>query len=312
MARIVQARLVGTDAEPGQVAATDVAAILIGLQAALRRAARLVLGRARPGDKARHARAAEDATRLRFVGIEPGSVLTKLALPDSVSADSDGLPVSVEDLGWQALDKVLSTIVDESATPDRQLAEALGRLAEALGIGDRNSSLTLTSDFDSAAAPVPTRTATIDAAARGRLQPAIAVQFDIKQELGGAETLSGILFEADFESHTAQLRLSDGTTVSVSYGDDLSEQIYEALRDQVRVVGQVSSDRRTSRPISVTLRAIERGSQLSIKASDFWESKTFAQLQAEQGTAAAVEPHTLVIPDLTDDERAAFLAGLAE
>jgi hypothetical protein len=42
----------------------------------------------------------------------------------------------------------------------------------------------------------------------------------------------------------------------------------------------------------------------------FWQMDTFADLQAAQGINGRVDPTDLAIVDLTDDERAAFLATL--
>jgi CRISPR/Cas system endoribonuclease Cas6 (RAMP superfamily) len=71
--RIVRAQLDGMDAEPGRVAAADVARIILGLERAIARAAYLVLERARRGVTGRHSLAIESAARLRFVGVDRGS-----------------------------------------------------------------------------------------------------------------------------------------------------------------------------------------------------------------------------------------------
>lgn len=45
------------------------------------------------------------------------------------------------------------------------------------------------------------------------------------------------------------------------------------------------------------------------KADSFRESDSFQVLQADQGTSGMVDPHEIGIEGLTEDERAAFLAG---
>ena len=79
--RIIRAHLEGAEAEAGRIAAADVARIIIGLERAIASAAYLVLRRPRRG-AGRHAQAIESAARLRFVGIESGSFVEILALPE--------------------------------------------------------------------------------------------------------------------------------------------------------------------------------------------------------------------------------------
>jgi hypothetical protein len=84
------------------------------------------------------------------------------------------------------------------------------------------------------------------------------------------------------------------------------------LRSHTRIRGVVKYHPRTSQAVSVELRAIDTGSQLAIDVEAFWQRETFADLQAVQGTTGRVDPNNIGISDLTDDERAAFLAALAE
>jgi hypothetical protein len=126
------------------------------------------------------------------------------------------------------------------------------------------------------------------------------------------ETLVGVLFEADFEGNTAKLRLANGGVVTVNFSLDLADDIQEALRSRARLEGVVRYHPRTAQASSVELRTVVRNTQLALDGDAFWQSPTFAELQAGQGTTGRVDPDDLGISDLTDDERAAFLAALAE
>lgn len=197
--RTVRAKLEGADAQPGRVAAADVARIILGLERAIARAAYLVLGRPRRGVTGRHAQAIESAARLRFVGAEHGSFVEVLALPDGAEPSDDELPISVADLSSLAFDQLLHAITSDDPQLDAELATVVAKMAADLGIGDRNTSITLVADY-AGGGPGPRR-ATIDAAVRARMQ-----RLGERRPTSREETLAGVLFEADFEGNTAKLR----------------------------------------------------------------------------------------------------------
>ena len=302
--RIIRAHLEGVDAEPGRVAAADVARIILGLERAIARAAYLVLGRSRRGG-GRHSQAIENASRLRFVGVDSGSFVELLALPDSAEPSDDELPISVADLSSQAFDRLLDVIAKGGPETDVELAAAIAQMAAELGIGDRNTFITLIDD-SSISNKQALRQATIDVSVKERMQRISAQPSPAKDE-----ALVGVLVEADFEGNTARLRLTDGRAVSVNFSHDLADAIQEALRSRAMFEGIVSYHPRTSQATNVELRAVVRSTQLPLDADSFWRREAFADLQAAQGTTGRVNPADLAIGDLTDDERAAFLAALA-
>jgi hypothetical protein len=287
--RIVRAHLEGDDAEPGRVAAADVARIILGLERAIARAAYLVLGKAR-----------------RFVGVERGSFVEVLALPDTAEPSDEELPISAADLSSLAFGRLLDTIMSDDPATDAELAAAVAQLASELGIGDRNRSITLIDESATPTGGAPRR-ATIDSVVRERMQR-LGEQPSVSKD----EALVGVLFEADFEGNTAKLRLANGNVVTVSFSTDLADDIQEALRSRARLDGLVRYDPRTAQASSVELRAVVRTTQLPLDIDSFWQLQTFADLQAAQGTTGRVDPASLGITGLTDDERAAFLAALAE
>ena len=303
--RIVRAQLQGVDAEPGRVAAADVARIILGLERAIARAAYLVLGKARRGT-GRHRQAIESAARLRFVGVENGSFVEILALPEAPEPSDEELDISTADLSSLAFVRLLDAINSDDAAADAELAAAVAQLAAELGIGDRNSSLTLIDESASPTDATPRR-ATINAAVRARMQR-LSEQPAARRD----EAVVGVLFEADFEGNTAKLRLANGSVVAVSFPPELADDIQEALRSRTRLDGLVRYDPRTAQAISVELRTVERTTQLPLDVDLFWQPQTFAGLQAAQNVSGRVDPGSLGISDLTDDERVAFLAALAE
>jgi hypothetical protein len=61
----------------------------------------------------------------------------------------------------------------------------------------------------------------------------------------------------------------------------------------------------------VELRTVERSMQVALDAEAFWRAESFAAIQEAQGTAGEVDPAGLAINDLSDRDRADFLAALS-
>jgi hypothetical protein len=305
MARVIRAQLEGSEAELGRVAAADVARIILGLERAIARAAYLVLGKSRRRT-GRHSQAIESAARLRFIGVERGSFVELLALPDSAEPTDDELPISVADLSAQAFGRLLEVITRGDPDTDAELAAAVAQMATELGIGDRNTAITL-ADESAEGYTGNLRRATIDMSVRERMQ-----RLSTQSPSAKDQALVGVLVEADFEGYTARLRLAHGDAVTVNFSPDLADDIHEALRVRARFDGLVYYHPRTAGAISVELRSVVRNTQLALDVESFWRSTSFSELQAEQQTTGRVDPTDLAMPELTDDERAAFLAALAE
>ena len=228
-----------------------------------------------------------------------------LALPDATAPTEDELPIAVADLSSMAFDRLLEAIVAGGSDTDPELAAAVAGMAAELGIGERNTSVVLTSDAEPvASAP---RRAVIDVGVRRRMQ-----ELSSRTPSSRDQTLIGMLVEADFEGHTARLRLADGTAVTVNFSADLADEIQEALRSRASFEGAVRYHPKTSEAISVELRAVIRATQLALDAEAFWQTRTFSELQAVQGASGRVLPTDLAILDLTDEERTSFLSELAE
>ncbi len=303
--RVIRARLEGADAEPGRVAAGDVARMVLGLERAIAKAAYAVLGRARRGATGGYIQAVESASKLRFVGTEPGSFVGVLALPEAGGDQDTALDFPVDDLSSLAFERLLDAITGQEEAVDSELASAVAAMASDLGIGDRNTSVTLIG-FEGDLGQPP-RTAVIDVAVRGRMQ-----RLGETPSTLGEETLFGVLFEADFENNSAELRLLEGGTTPVTFPAELADDIQEALRSRTFLEGVVRYNPKTAQAIGVELRAVQHATQLAWEDNSYWESPSYSDLQRMQGKPGRPDPSSLGIDELTDDERTAFIAELAE
>ncbi len=303
MGRTVQVRLAGPDAQPGQIAAADVARLILGLERALASAAYLVLGRSRSGGTGRHTAAVAAASRLRFVGSDAGSFVGVLALPELAPGDGPGLDVVVADLPSRSFDVLIGFLRDPGENADIALAAAVTHLADDLGLGERTHTLTI-------GEPDPARpSAVIDAEVRRRMR-----QLSHRPPAHREDLVVGTLFEADFERRTARLRTpAGGGTVTVRFEAEMADDVQRALRSEAQLEGRVRYDRVSGVAVSIDTRAVTLAEQLLPGAGDwsFTENLSVADLQQRQGVHALVDPLTVADDELTDDERDAFLAALS-
>lgn len=294
--------LEGDEASPGRIQATDVAKLLLGIQAALRRAAHVVLGRPRLATTGRYEAAIEEATRLRVVRVEEGSFAGVLALPDvERGADELDIDVGLHDLGYRAFHRLLDVLENPSTDVDQGLARAIAQLAEDVNLGGRTRRIRLeamTSDDHSS------RIAIIDEMTRSTMQAAA------NQPEPRPDVLYGRLVEADFERNQARLRQPTGEAVVVTFDDDLADDIQAALREPNTFVGDVTYNKQTGHASQVALRrVVGPGEQLVLPGLQFYRHRTVAELAAEQGLGEPQDLDSIRASIVDDDELAAFVAA---
>lgn len=292
---VVRVRLVGGQAELGLVAASDVAKLLLGVERAVRLAASGILGRTpTPG---RWIGLIEQVASFRLVGVERGSVIGVLELPE-LDVSDEMLALDVSHLGEDALNVVSATAAGD--LDDQLAASGLVQLADEIGVGVRCDALQL--DVQDARAPV-----VIDVSVRERLR-----EVADRPARPRADTVVGTLVEADFERGTARLRAVGQRPVRVSFNDDLADEIQEALRRPAELVGEVTYDRETGVARSVALRRISPAEQLmlGLETEDFWLESSFEDLRQQQGVGPADNLDALSDDELTDEEADEFLAAL--
>lgn len=302
MDRIVRAVLEGDEATPGRVPASDVARLVLGVQSALRRAAYVVLDRNRTAVTGRYEAVVEEATKLRFVRVEPGSfagVLALLEVPsDPAALDID---VALQDLGYRAFQRLLDDVQKPSDTIDQRLASAIAQMADDVNVGGRTKRIRLES---LAHGQYAERSAVIDDSIRRRMRE-IATQHEPRPDM-----LYGRLMEADFEKRTARLRRPTGEAVTVTFGEDLDNDVQAALREPNTFAGDVTYDRKMDRAVRVQLRAVVApGEQLELSGMNFHRHRTIAELAAEQGVHGPQDLDVLSSRNVDATELAAFVAA---
>ena len=297
----LRVKLEGETATLGEVAAGDVARLILGVEHAIAQAASVVLGRPKttPG---RYEDAVERASRLKLLAIEAGSVVPVFELPDAVPVDGM-LDLDVSSLGETALDALLAA-ADPQQHSHPLVAKALLELADTMRLGERYQAVS----FDSPTRHGGRREVSVDGEVRARLRSYVDSMPVLTSR---PDAVGGVLVEADFESRTARLRTVSGA-VRVTFDESLDDDIQTALREATTLRGEVVYDPRTHTAKSVVLHAVERGEQLllGLESAAFWRERSFVELAREQGAGRPVDPAVLVDADASDAERDAFMAAI--
>jgi len=297
-----EVRLVGGTAQLGEIAAVDVARLIIAVQTAIARAAGVAIGRP-PKATGRWEGTIEEATKLRLVGIERGSVVLQLEPPTAEpSAGQLDLPVdSLADLGWGVATRALSDINSGGADPD--VLTRLLRVADEMAIGTRFDAVEFRTDGE--------RVAHLDQQARASLRSAVQRR---RESPAVAPGVAGVLYEADFERHTAKVRTQEGGAVDLIFEEEQAATIKDALRERAEFQGEVTFDPITSSIRSVRLRRLTRFEQLLLGddgSSLFWQPIDLASLAEAQGTDLLTSFDQLRDSELSDDEYEQFIETLS-
>lgn len=265
----------------------------------MRRTASALAGR-RPGSRGRLPRQIADAVRLHLCGISEGSLVVEFELPDAPD-ESDALDLDDAPLG-ETTALTAFAVLEGSATDFPETTTAWNQLASDLDIGGRNDSLTL--HMPSQAQPA----AVLNERVRARL--AATSQRESRDDETGERV--GVLFEADFEKNTARLRTAAGVAVAVTFDEGQAGSMKDALREQTRLRGHITYNERTSEVVVVDLIEILQADQLvlGVPVTDFWTTKSVAELAEEQGVEPVRFIDELRMENVSKDETKAFLEAL--
>jgi len=300
MSRRIEIILEGENAKLGEVPASDIAKLFLGVESAIARASGHVLGR-RVKATGRWGKVIEQAAHLRLVEYREGSIVHVLEVPEPL-IDEASLQLGAASLGEQGVDLALAVLAEEEPGAV-DVAEQWLLVADALAIGQRYEALRVESSNGTRV-----RSARMDGRTRQRLRVAVD---KAKTTPIQPNRLRGTLFEADFERDTARLRTPLGEPVDVRFGPDLADDIYRVLRAPAEFEGEVAYDPETTHAVAIVVRTISPAEQLELgfDADEFWRSASVSQLAAEQHVTAVTDVADLYVR-ATDAEADAFLEAL--
>jgi len=295
-----EVRLVGKTAKLGDVAMVDIARLMLDVQTLVARAAGVAIRR-RPKATGRWERTLEEATKLRLVKIKRGSVVLEIQAPHAVPEDDElGFSVdSLADLGWSVATSALRDVSDED---DPDVLVRLLALANDMAIGNRFDAVEFRTNGEVIAR--------LDGDRRQGLRAAVERRRDSATP---PPAVTGVLFEADFERHSARVRTQDNGVVELVFEEEQAAAIKEALRERSQFRGEVSFDPITNSVKSVRLTEITRFEQLLLGddgSQVFWNLLSFDELVVTQGTAPIESFDDLRDDSLSEDEFEKFVDAL--
>lgn len=264
----------------------DVAAFLDGLVTLVARGSAEIIHRPIRVGGGRYEGPIEDASHIRLASLVSGSVVAEL-LPAAEQASPGAIGLTAETLSEQAIALVLDVAGGrEGAHPD--LAKALIEFSDRC-IGRRPSASLTFEDRR----PARERQVVVDHARLSALRASVAARPSTTQP----KEVTGRLFEANLETHSAQVRTPAGEKVDVRFGPEHDEDVRRLLGNRAALRGDITYDPKSSNVKSVRIREIVTGDQmgLNFEGVDFWVDRPLSALIEETGAVAVDDPNDLEV-----------------
>ncbi|MFZ4573243.1 MAG: hypothetical protein ACOYN0_02530 [Phycisphaerales bacterium] len=235
------------------------------------------------GKTGRYSKEIERACSLDIVGFSKGSVHLAFELAP-LPADASTL---WPDAGRESLDRFVDVLgAGESGSPDwsaglsASVLDGFDRITRPLDDGINSIAFNL--DSPSASRPHRTVRVTRQFRERVRVSPSVPTSLSVIRVVG-------VIWEADWKDHTAELHQSDGRVIRVLFDAERDEEITEARRLKVAATGMLASGT-MAQPQAIRLDRLEvlDPSPLDTPSEviEFWEKPSLAQLAERQSVRA--------------------------
>lgn len=285
----------------GRISVDYLSVLAKEMQTTLRR-----LAANKQGKPGRYTRDVEQACTLELVGFRPGSVALDFALVP-LAQDQEAL---WRDAGRESMDKLLelfdageSGVAGWSDGLHAQVLDGLDRMTRPLDDGLDSITLSVRGGG------VAHRSVRVTKSFRQRIRPAATTE-------AGPEMVRvvGVIWEADWKRHTAELHEADGRVVEVRFDADRDEEITEARRRKVVVTGVAGGGQGRRRVVE--LRRLELLDESEAGPDEgafgFWDAPTLDELAERQGVRGAAEIDELAGDWPEDEDLDAFLDMVRE
>lgn len=296
---LLTVKVSGPEVRPGRIAVPDLVLICQHVQAAVNRQAEALEGRRtlRPGPAS--GKVAHECT-LELVSIGKGSATlgleparTQPPLPHLSGLADDAIVAVAE-----AIDHLAS---GSSASIDPGVLDSLRHIGQVLDDGVASVQWTVR------ARPgrkriVVTYDARVHARAAKRLQPPATRPM----------VVDGVLEMADFKSSDYRCRIHPavGGTISCTFGAEVADDVYRALRQPAHVEGTASENPQTGKLEAFHIRAVSLQDPLSTDAGSFVRGWSLDQLARLQGVDPIQNPAILAGGWPDDDDIDEALADI--
>lgn len=256
----------------------------------------------------RYKRDIERACSLDFVGFAPGSVRLDFRLAPLAPEDHTLWP----DAGRESLSRFIDVLAaGEKGTLDwanglsGSVLDGLARMTRSLDDGVQEINFKL----DEHRSDAPVRSARVTRAFREHVRPA-----SLPPRSPTRTTVVGVIWEADWKDHTAELYQHDGNLVRVRFDADRDEEITGARRMKVAVTGDaIPSPDRVQEIVLDRLEVLEPlPLEQPSSGPGFWETPTIADLIEQQDTQRSASIEELAGDWPEDESLDEFLSAVRE
>jgi hypothetical protein len=277
----------------------EIAEFLDGLVTLVARSSAVVLRRPQPASGGRYEGPIEEASHIRLASLSSGSVVAEL-LPAPSTPLPGGLSLDAESLSEQGIDLVID-LAEGRSRQDPELARAFSSFVER-HVGRRPGASLRFEDRR----PGHRREAVVDA----RLSEVLLQ--DVSPGAPAERDVTGRLFEANLETHSAQVRTPSGDRLDVQFEPDLDQDIRRLLGNRAALRGEIAYEAHTRRARAVHIREIITGDQLplGLEGVDFWTERPVSDLIAEAGAGPVENLGDLQLNGVSEAEWEALYKAL--
>jgi len=277
------------------VSLRDVSGFLDGIVRLIALGAADSLGRPMAG-RGRYQATIEQAADVRLVALRSGSLAAEVAEPPAAPAlEAFG---HVETITVRAVAAVMDSV--EHPSEHAPVAAFFAALFDRYAAPYQSGAIAIVEQ--KANAP---RVVRVTEAKRAELAPIAAVP----AEALDTQTLQGRVYEANVDSHTAEMRTTAGDKVRIEFEEALDGEIKLALGGRVRVITEPAA----SRHGRVRAREISPAAEddFALEGISFWTDPDLDELLATASASPVFEPDALKVHGVRDDEWDALYQTLA-
>lgn len=279
----------------------EIAAFLDGLVGLVARGSAEMLNRPLPAGGGRYEGPIEDASHIRLASLSSGSIVAEI-LPAPAGIQAGGIDLDAETLSEQAIGLVIDVAAGK-AEQHPELARSFSDFVDRF-VGKRQGASLRFEDRR----PSRERQVVVDAGRGQTLREKITAATGSSSD----KDVTGRLFEANLETHSAQVRTPTGDKVDVQFDPGLEQDIRRLLGNRAALRGDIVYDPRTSRARAVHIREIITGDQLGMdfEGVDFWTDRPASELVVEAGAVEVMDPRDLEVQGVSEAEWEALYEAL--
>ncbi len=281
----------------------DIAAMLEGFAILIARGSADILHRPMHPGAGRQEGPIEEASRIRLVSLTSGSIVAAVLPAAPRPLPEGGFDFGAETLSEQAIGLVLD-VADGQTEGHADLARALVDFVER-HVGRNEGAVLRLEDRR----PNHRREIIVDTARRTELRKKVEAA-----ALPSVSTkdVTGRLFEANLETHSAKVRTPMGERVDVQFAPEYDAQISQLLGNRTALRGEITYDPSTQRAKAVRIREIVAGDQMGLDFGgvDFWIDRPVSELISEAGAIPVENPADLELSGVSEEEWSALYEAL--